>query len=141
MNIQNLNFIKEEFDNLIFMGPPPVWEKHPQEHSFLLSSCFKLFKSVVELVLEETRTEKTSVLSVLDGLQHIMVKNEDIPGFKRHLSIARAFAKSLMDRLWIRNITKSGREKESGGKFYFQDGKHRTLVYASKLDSLLCSVA
>lgn len=60
-----LELDKEDFDNLIFMGPPPIWEKHPQEHSFLLSLCFKPLKNVVELVLEETRTERTCALSVL----------------------------------------------------------------------------
>ena len=128
-----LELNKEEFENLIFMGPPPIWEKHPQEHSFLLSLCFKPLKDVVRLVMEETHKEKTSALSVFEGLQHIKVRNEEVSWFKKHFSISRAFDKSLMDRLWIRNITKGGREKESGGQFYLQDGNHRALVYAVAL--------
>ena len=125
-----LELDKDEFYELIFMGPPPIWEKNPQEHRFLLSLCFQPLKDVVELVMEETRKEKTSAVSVFDGLLHIKAKNESDPWFEKNKIISRAFDKRLMDRLWIRNITKGGREKESGGKFYMQDGNHRALVYA-----------
>ena len=130
-----LELDKEEFENLIFMGPPPIWEKYPQEHRFLRSLCFKPLKDVVELVMEETCKDETSAVSVFEGLQHIKVRNEEVPWFKKHLSISRAFDKSLMDKLWIRNITKGGREKDSGGTFYIQDGNHRALVYAVLLRS------
>lgn len=125
-----LELDKEEFENLIFMGPPPIWEKYPQEHKFLRSLCFKPLKDVVELVIKETEKEKTSAVSVFEGLQHIKTKNESVPWFEKHKMISHAFDKRIMDRLWIRNITKGGREKESGGKFYIQDGNHRALVYA-----------
>ena len=125
-----LELDKDEFHELIFMGPPPIWEKNPQEHRFLRSLCFKPLKDVVELVMEETCKEKTSAESVFDGLLHIKAKNESAPWFEKHKIISHAFDKRLMDRLWIRNITKGGKEKESGGKFYMQDGNHRALVYA-----------
>ena len=34
-----LRLDKSEFDNLVFMNAPPVWEDKPEEHKFLLSIC------------------------------------------------------------------------------------------------------
>ena len=45
-----LELDQNEFDNLVFMGPPPLWEKHREEHEFLLKMCFKPLKEVVQIV-------------------------------------------------------------------------------------------
>ena len=68
------------------------------------------------------------------GLRHIRVKGGDRPWFERHLILAEHFNKSLMTKLWIRNRTEGGPEQDSGGNFYIQDGNHRALVYAVRVE-------
>lgn len=131
-----LNLSREEFDNLIFMGNPSEWEDHPRDpsHEFLLDICYKKLGDVVQKVINKSENVAKSAVEVFKGLRHIRVKGENRPWFERHLILAEHFDKSLMPRLWIRNRTDGGKEQESGGDFYIQDGNHCALVYAIRVE-------
>ena len=131
-----LNLNREEFDNLIFMGNPREWEDHPHDpsHKFLLDICYNQLKDVVQKVINKSENIAKSAVEVFKGLRHIRIKGEDRPWFERHLILAENFDKSLMTRLWVRNRTDGGKEQESGGNFYIQDGNHRALVYAVRVE-------
>ncbi len=136
MNPQIMNLSREEFDKLIFMVNPHEWEDHPHDpsHKFFLGICYKQLKDVVQKVINESENGAKSAVEVFNGLRHIRVKGEERPWFERHLILAENFDKTLMTRLCIRNRTDSGKEQDSGGDFYIQDGSHRALVYAVRVE-------
>jgi len=132
----NMNLSREEFDKLIFMVNPREWEDHPHDPSykFLLGICYNQLKDVVQKVINESENVAKSAVEVFRGLRHIRVKEGDHPWFERHLILAEHFNKSLMTKLRIRNRTEGGPEQDSGGNFYIQDGIHRALVYAVRVE-------
>ena len=137
--LTNLELTKQEFYKLIFMGPPPIWRKYKAEHDFLLNLTFSPLKDVVEMVIEESRSDKKSAVSVFKGLDHITSRNAydyDKKGkwFNRHAILAENFNRMLMPPLWIRNRSIHGDEaKHDEDAFYIHDGNHRALVYAVRL--------
>ena len=128
-----------EFDNLVFMGPPPLWEKYREEHEFLLKICFKPLKEVVQIVKDMSQGLKPdeklqNATEVFKRLHDKDIKpiDEDRPWFRKHMLLSENFHKELMGSLWIRNLANYERRKEacSKGSFYIEDGGHRALVYA-----------
>ena len=129
-----------EFDNLVFMGPPPIWEKYPDDHEFLLELCFKPLKEVAQIVKQKSHILKPSkspqnATEVFKRLHdaNIKPKDEDQSWFRRHMLLSENFHKELMGSLWIRNLANyPGGEKDKcpDGSFYIEDGNHRALVYA-----------
>ncbi len=146
-----LQLSQDEFNNLVFMGPAPWWEKEQtdppgwnqqergrlpleEQHKFLLSLCHKLLKQVVEKVIERSGLQGPN-LDPTRVFQNVPVvaRGEEIPWFERHVCLSQHLNKSLMDELWIRNLTKfAGGERDlcPSGTFYTEDGNHRALVYA-----------
>ncbi len=137
--ITKLNLTRDEFNNLIFMGPPPVWRKYKYDHEFLLEITFSSLKDVVEMVINESRGDKSSSVSVFKGLDHITSRDaydyeKKHKWFSSYATLADNFDKSLMPPLWIRNKSIHGEEAEHDDKaFYLHDGNHRALVYAVRL--------
>ena len=125
-----------EFENLVCMGPPPMWQKHHEEHEFILNLCHKPLKDVVQMVKDKSKllTGKTpqNATEVFKHLcdKSIRSKDSEYPWFRRHKLISEHFHKELMGKLWIRNLANYEREKCPDGSFYIEDGNHRALVYA-----------
>ena len=133
---------KDEFDNLVFMGAPSHWKEAKAEcnsYNFLYDLCHKPLKYVVEKVMRGEKHADPNM--VFENLLDITAKDEEYPWFLKHLRISRHFNRKLMDRLWIRNLTKYDdddknednkceRNKCPDGSFYMEDGNHRALVYA-----------
>lgn len=133
---------KDEFDNLVFMGAPSQWKEAKDEcnsYNFLYDLCHKPLKYVVEKVMRDEKHSDPNL--VFENLLDITAKDEKYPWFLKHLRISRHFNRELMDRLWIRNLTKYDdddknedkkceRNKCPDGSFYMEDGNHRALVYA-----------
>ena len=49
-----IKLTEDEFKNLVFMGPPPIWEKYKndtEDLSFLYNLCFKPLKDVAQKVV------------------------------------------------------------------------------------------
>ena len=127
-----LRLEKCEFDNLVFMNPPPAWESKPGKHNFLLSICKVTLQKVVEKVIEESNYEGNDPTTVFKNID-VVAGDEDRPWFEPHVHISRSFDKSRMDEIWIRNLSsysEGEREKCPNGSFYMEDGNHRALVYA-----------
>ena len=137
--LTKLELTRPEFNKLIFMGPPPIWRKYKDDHKFLLDLTFSSLKDVVELVINESRGDKRSAVSVFKGLDHITSRNafdydKKEKWFNRHAILAEHFNKKLMPPLWIRNKSIHGDEAKHDDKaFYLHDGNHRALVYAVRL--------
>lgn len=134
-----LELDQNEFNHLVFMGPPPQWEKHPEENEFFRKMCFKPLKDVVQIVKGRSQSlnsneilqDATGVFKHLhDG--NIKPKDEEQSWFRKHMLLSENFHKELMGSLWIRNLANYERQKEtcSKGSFYLEDGGHRALVYA-----------
>lgn len=133
---------KDDFDNLVFMGAPSTWKESKNEstsYKFLYDLCHKPLKYVVEKVMRGEKHSDPTL--VFEELLDIKAKNEEYPWFLPHMRISQHFNKELMDRLWIRNLTKYDdgdkneddkceRNKCPEGSFYMEDGNHRALVYA-----------
>ena len=134
-----LKLTRDEFDNLVFMGPPPAWERYLTPDQLPLKLCFKRLIDVVEELRKQTKGNSNDPCSVFEGLNGIKTPNvhgddEDDPWFKSHLLLCQKFDKRLMPPLWIRNVSKWGNEtKHGGGPFYTEDGNHRALVFAMRL--------
>ena len=150
-----LQLSQDEFNNLVFMGPPPRWENEQtdppgwnqqergrlpleEQHKFLLSLCHKPLKQVVEKVIERSGLQ----VPYLDPTRvfqkvRIIARGEDTPWFERHACLSQHLHKSLMGELWIRNLSKydgGERHKCPSGTFYIEDGNHRALVYAMHVE-------
>ncbi len=133
---------EDEFNNLVFMGAPSHWKEAKNESkscNFLYDLCHKPLKYVVEKVMRGAKHSDPNM--VFERLLDIKTKDEAYPWFLQHLRISQHFNKELMDRLWIRNLTKYDdvgkpegnkceRTKCPDGSFYLEDGNHRALVYA-----------
>ena len=134
-----LKLTREEFDNLVFMGPPPAWERYLTPDQLPLKLCFKRLIDVVKELRNCTKGNPNDPCSVFEGLKDIKTPNEhgdyeNDPWFDSHLILCQKFDKRLMPPLWIRNVSKWGNEtKHGGGPFYTEDGNHRALVYAMRL--------
>lgn len=137
----DVELTETEFNQLIFMGPPPIWQKYPEAHKFLRGLCLTPLASVVENVLAEVKGHPCPTpQSVFEYLTHenpisaktVSGENEQHPWFRRHLLLCKAFERELMPPLWIRNLAKNERKKvpRAEGSFYIEDGNHRALVYA-----------
>ena len=133
---------KDDFDNLVFMGAPSHWKEAKDEsksYNFLYDLCHKPLKYVVEKVMRGKKHSDPTF--VFEELLDIKAKDEEYPWFMPHMRVSQHFNKELMDRLWIRNLTKYDdddkndddkceRNKCPEGSFYMEDGNHRALVYA-----------
>lgn len=136
---------REEFDHLIFMGAPPIWKQYKDENkdlNFLYNLCHKPLKDVVTAIVKKVgHTEGAySVFKMLDKMDIKAKKDDDSyesnPWFRPHMLISKGFEKEVMGELWIRNLAKHERKKDacSDGSFYLEDGGHRALVYAVRLE-------
>lgn len=140
--LTKLELTRPEFNKLIFMGPPPIWRKYKDDHAFLLDLTFSPLKDVVEMVINESRSNQRSAVSVFKGLDHITSRNaydydNKEKWFNRYAILAEKFNKELMPPLWIRNKSIHGDEaKHDDDAFYIHDGNHRALVYAVRLHFL-----
>ena len=129
-----------EFDNLVCMGPPPIWEKYREENEFLLKLRHRPLKEVVQIVrdasiIENPRERPKNATEVFKCLcdKNIKPKYETIPWFRPHKLLSERFHKELMGKIWIRNLSCfSGGERDKcpEGSFFIEDGNHRALVYA-----------
>ena len=99
-----LKLTRPEFNTLVFMGNPPIWEKYANDpsHEFLLNLCFRPLEQVVKEVMKKINGAPIKAVSVFEELQSIQVKNEEKPWFERHLKLCEKFDESLMGPLWIR---------------------------------------
>ena len=125
-----------EFDNLVFMNPPPSWERKPEEHEFLLSICTVSLKEVVKKVIGKSNYNGDDPTEVFKNID-VFTKSKDKPWFQRHAAISQDFDKGRMGELWIRNLSNySGGERGKcpAGSFYVEDGNHRALVYAMHIE-------
>lgn len=146
-SLTELQLTCDEFLNLIFMGPPPIWRKHPHQHNLLLNLCYKTIGEVVDIIknhLSITSLHGIKSAEVFQKLQNIVAKDqtgqdESKPWFEKHLILSEKFDKRLMDPLWVRNPSIHGDEKQYCDKnkqhLYIQDGNHRALVYAVRVRS------
>ncbi len=133
-----LQLTRDEFNNLVFMGPPSSWKKDRHKHEFLLSLSYKNLKHVAQKVKEESGVEgqnpnPTEVFKNID----IIPTGDETPWFKRHACLSQHFHKSVMGKIWIRNLTNyDGGERDCcpQGTFYIEDGNHRALVYAVHIE-------
>ena len=141
---------EKEFKNLVFMGPPSIWEKykdHDEDCKFLFNLCYKPLEYVAKKVVERARetgftSNPTEVFKHLTD-QDIKARKEDgsfedHPWFRPHMLLCKGFEKEVMGELWIRNLTNyDGGERHTlcpKGSFYVEDGNHRALVYAVILE-------
>lgn len=150
-----LQLSQNEFNNLVFMNPPPWWENEQtdppgwnqrersrlpleEQHKFLLSLCQKPLKQVVKMVIERSGLQgpKLDPTCVFQNVP-VVARGEKTPWFERHVCLSQHLHKSLMDELWVRNLTKfdgGERDKCPSGTFYTEDGNHRALVYAMHVE-------
>lgn len=114
-----LKLTRDEFDNLVFIGEPPWWsnldeyppcwnkekcpEKSPitEEQKWLSKLCLKPLKDVAKKVIEKGNANNPTIV-----FENIKVKPrcDKVPWFQRHAHLSSSFSKSLMDKLWIRNL-------------------------------------
>lgn len=133
-----LQLSRDEFNNLVHMGPPSLWKKEQHKHEFLLSLSYKNLKYVAQKVIEEAGIvgrdpNPTEVFENID----IIPTGDATPWFKRHACLSQHFHKRVMGDIWIRNLTKfenGERDKCPNGTFYIEDGNHRALVYAMHVE-------
>ena len=143
-----LQLEREEFFNLVFMGPPSWWEneeeyppcwdkeKYPElppgkDTEFLVGLCYKPLKDVANMVIDRSglKGQNPTPTEVFENIDVIARGEKDL-WFKRHARLSQCFNKGLMDKLWIRNLAPHERESAQNGSFYTEDGNHRALVYA-----------
>ena len=133
---------KEEFDNLVFMGPPLIWKRFPKRHEFLLDICHKPLKCVVKKVMLYEGRKFTDPTDYFRTLLSIKPIDETTPWFHRHMMLSQKFNRLLMAPLWVRNLTChdhdhpdhfNERKHYPNGSFYVEDGNGRALVYAIHL--------
>ena len=142
-----LQLTENEFNNLVFMGPPPWWineeayppwynkEEHPalpvrEGDKFLHSLGFKPLDHVAQKVIEQSGLDGQNLnpTKVFENIG-IIARYDPEPWFEKHARISRHFRKSLMTPIWIRNLAPYERNQYSQ-TFYVEDGNHRALVYA-----------
>ena len=139
-----LELNRDEFDNLMFMGPP-THERDKIEDKWLLSLCNRPIKEVAQEVIEKSinsRSYPRNALSPSNIFGGINVRSNQYnhePWFKRHVLLSNHFEKDLMDTIWIRNLSHWGspddeKHKQPNCSFYITDGNHRALVYAVFLE-------
>ena len=143
-----LKLTKDEFENLVFMGPPnwwtekdkypPCWDKdkYPElppgkDPGFLVDLCYKPLKDVVNKVIDRSglKGQNPTPTEVFKGID-VVARGEKVPWFERHARLSQRFSKGLMDKLWIRNLARHERKSSRNESFYTEDGNHRVLVYA-----------
>ena len=146
-----LQLTENEFNNLVFMGPPPWWineeaypprynkEEHPtlpvrEGDKFLHNLGFKPLNRVVQKVIERSGLDGQNLnpTEVFENIG-IIARYDPEPWFKKHACLSRHFRKDLMPPIWIRNITPYERNQCSSKTFYVEDGNHRALVYAVRI--------
>ena len=142
-----LQLTENEFNNLVFMGPPRWWtdekeyppgcdpEKTPKPpvregDRFLASLGFKPLQHVAQKVIERSGLDRQNLnpTKVFENID-IIARYDKEPWFKQHVHISQHFHKSLMTPIFIRNLTPCER-KQPSQTFYVEDGNHRVLVYA-----------
>ena len=142
-----LQLTENEFNNLVFMGPPPWWtneEEYPPRYNkekcpklpvregdrFLHSLGFKPLNHVAKKVIERSGLDGQNLnpTKVFENIG-IIARYDENPWFKKHARISRHFCKSSMTPIWIRNLAHYERSQCSQ-TFYVEDGNHRALVYA-----------
>ena len=134
-----LSLERDEFDNLMFMGPP-TRECDKFEDEWLLSLCNLPLKEVANRVIDKA-TDLGTAARAFGSIDVISNAYNHHPWFKRHELISLYFHKNLMDRIWIRNLSDWGspddknqeRLKQPNCSFYIIDGNKRSLVYAVML--------
>ena len=134
-----LSLERDEFDNLMFMGPPSR-ERDRIENEWLLSLCNLPLKEVANSVIAKA-TDSGSAARAFGSIDVISNKYNHQPWFKPHEIISQHFHKNLMDRIWIRNLSdwdspddkNQERLKQPNCSFYVIDGNKRSLVYAVML--------
>lgn len=143
-----LQLKKDEFFNLVFMGPPSWWENEEEyppcwdkekcpklppgkDTEFLVSLCYKPLKKVAKMVIDRSglKGQNPTPTQVFENID-VIARGEKEPWFKRHAHLSQHFNKNLMDKLWIRNLAHHERKESQSGSFYTEDGNHRALVYA-----------
>lgn len=140
-----LKLPRDEFDNLVFMGEPPWWrnldeyppcwdkekcpEKSPitEEQEWLSELCHTPLKDVARKVIEKGNSDNPTC--VFENIK-VIPRCDKVPWFQRHAHLSSSFSKSLMDKLWIRNLAPHEKKCAPNGTFYVEDGNHRALVYA-----------
>jgi hypothetical protein len=147
-----IQLTENEFNNLVFMGPPPWWtdaESYPpwcdpaktpklpvrEGDKFLDNLGFKPLQDVAKKVIERSGLDRQNLnpTEVFENIDIIARYDKD-PWFRKHLCISRPFHKSLMTPIWIRNLAAHERNQRSQ-TFYVEDGNHRALVYAVHIAS------
>ena len=137
------------------MNAPPWWkhEYHRNrsgrdrdltaEQVFLLDLCCKPLKEVVQAVIKKSKLDEQSLTStaVFEQLdmkaKHKRGGEEPEPWFKSYAELSQCFDKDLMPPIWIRNLSvyeNGEKDKCPDGTFYIEDGNHRALIYALKVD-------
>ena len=143
-----LKLTEDEFNNLVFMGPPgwwinkdeypPCWdkEKYPElppgkDPEFLEDLCYNRLEDVVNKVIDRSdlKGQNPTPTEVFKGID-VIARGEKKPWFERHAFLSQRFEKGLMDKLWIRNLAPHERKSAQNRSFYTEDGNHRALVYA-----------
>ena len=150
-----LQLTQNEFNNLVFMGPPPWWENEDEDppgwdqkkqgklpleeqHRFLFKLCHKPLLKVAKKVIERSglqgpNLDPTRVFQTV----RVIARGEETPWFERHACLSQRLHKNLMEKIWIRNLTHfdgGERDKCPNGTFYIEDGNHRALVYAMHVE-------
>ena len=149
-----LELNRDEFDNLMFMGPP-THERDKIEDKWLLSLCNRPIKEVAQEVIEKStcglsytkksiypRSYTRNALTPSKIFGGINIRSNQYNNelwFKRHVLLSKHFDKDLMDTIWIRNLSHWGspddeKHKQPNCSFYITDGNHRALVYAVFLE-------
>ena len=147
-----LQLDREEFDNLVFMNAPPWWKREyhserrhnnpdlTEGQAFLLKLCGKTLKEVVQKVIEksELNGENSTSTAVLEKLgmkaKHKRSAEESEPWFKPYADLSRCFNKERIPPIWIRNLSSEERNSCPDRTYYIEDGNHRALVYALRLE-------
>lgn len=138
---------KEEFDNLVFMNPPPWWEEHSfpnnpltEEQSFLVCLCRRPLKEVVQKVKKRAGYEERGGNSpaIFKELLNITARakdgsDEQRPWFMDHKELNQGFKKDFMPPIWIRNLSSDERKSCPDGTYYIEDGNTRSLIYMLKV--------
>ena len=133
-----LDLSKDEFDNLMLFGPPNrARDKFEGEGDWLNHNlCYQPLKKATENVLGLTPVH-SSAKELFDSIPMKANKADANPWFSRHALISEHFHKDLMDRIWLRNLSKgwetSERTLQPDCSLYLIEGNKRSLVYSVKL--------
>ena len=134
-----LELTENQFNNLVFMGPPPWWtekDRYPpwcdpgktpkqpvrEGDRFLHDLGFKPLHHVAQKVIERSglegqKLDPTKVFKNID----IRARYDRDPWFGRHAHLSQSFHKMLMSAIWIRNLASHERnESNQDSKFYIE---------------------